>query len=105
MNRQASDRSKLYFKHPETAWAVERDGILVIRQDLRKCTLLPYPEAALWDMVSRQLPIRRIISLIAAMTQEDTGSITVWIDRTVEAWHREGWVVLKEKDGQYIDHI
>lgn len=75
----------------ETAWAVETAGVTLIRHD-GAVRFLRYPEAALWDLLSREVPLDRIVRITAAVAGLEPATARTWVRETIDAWVREGWL-------------
>ncbi len=48
-------------------WAVEADGILLLSDDSGATRFLAYPQAAIWDLMSRGNPLRQIAVKMCAI--------------------------------------
>jgi hypothetical protein len=70
---------------------VQRDGVLIFAPT--GCTHLPYPEAALWDLVisGRKLEDCTRLWAIVTCTPEDAASALV--GHILDGWQAAGWVV------------
>jgi hypothetical protein len=85
--------------HPAVVWAVESVGLVLIRRDTSKRAVLGYPEAALWDLLSRATPMKRLIPMMAAIAGLTPGSACSWVGTTMQTWAREGWIIAGKEDG------
>ena len=72
-------------------WSVERASILV--SDGRGgAQALAYPEAAVWDLVSRGYPFSRVVALMAHIAAVDSSAAETLVRSTMEQWAANGWV-------------
>ena len=85
--------------HPATVWAVDQTGVRVLRRDTGKTRHLPYPDAAVWDLVTRRVPAPRLVTMISTLIGEERSSAGAWIARTIRQWKQEGWLIGGEGDG------
>lgn len=79
--------------HPEVAWAVDIQGLTLIRKDTRERFALAYPRAAIWDLISRGVPrgrIERIVAVIARVSQARANEL---ISLAIEDWRSLGLLV------------
>ena len=82
---------------PGVAWCVETPGLLLVRRDTGTRRLLPYPDAALWELLGRGEPQDRVTRMMAAIAGITTPAAETWIAKTLDRWVREGW--LEEQHG------
>ncbi len=76
----------------EIKWAVETDGIIIIQPSLNRAIKLVYPEAALWDLLSRRLSLEQIIEMIAAISGKDRDESEKWVSGTCNTWMKTGLI-------------
>jgi hypothetical protein len=88
-----------YVSHPEVAWVVEKSGIRLIRQDTGASELIVYPEAMLWDLLSRNRPYERLVNIIATVAGLRKETAEHFIRKKVGDWIREGWLAEQAGDG------
>lgn len=81
-----------YCCHTDVVWSVESDSLNIIRRDTGTRLSLKYPEAALWDLLTRRVPIHRVIEMIAAIAGMEPEAARVWCIDTIGVWTREGWL-------------
>jgi hypothetical protein len=78
--------------HPAAgvSWCVEDRGIRLLAQEDGRTAFLPYPAAALWDLVSRRVPMDRAEAIVAMVAgwQGSTG----YVREQLESWMAEGWL-------------
>ncbi len=78
--------------HPGVAWSVEAPGLLLVRRDTGTRRLLPYPDAALWELFARGEPHDRVTGMMAAIAGLTAPDTETWIGKTLARWVREGWL-------------
>lgn len=83
---------------PGVRWAVETNSIL-ISDGRTELVRIDYPEAALWDFVSRRRRADRCVPLMAYIAGLDAVSAERLINDTLDAWERAGFVVGAGRDG------
>jgi hypothetical protein len=88
-----------YRCHPDLAWSVENNTTILIRRDTGATSTLGYPEAALWDFLSRGIPLQRIVPLIAAIAGMEKSSAHAWMAGAIDEWTAAGWLIEAEQDG------
>ncbi len=81
--------------HRPISWTVEYRGIRLINRETGNLLFLPYPEAALWDMIEGNIPAERITIIISAITHRDKEETDLWIKKTLSLWEEGKWVVKK----------
>lgn len=88
-----------YRCHSDVVWAIESVGLVLIRRDTRKRLVLHYPEAALWDLLSRQVAFDRLIKMMAAIAGLELSAAREWVTKTINGWARESWLIGGEGHG------
>ncbi len=81
-----------YRTAPGVSWAVVQGGVLVIGGAPLLSHLLPYPEAAIWDMLGRGRSVEhvaRLLPLIGRMSEEDAERL---IKDSLRRWSELGLV-------------
>lgn len=74
-------------------WAVETDFLVLFRKETNEKFILKYPEAALWDFLSREIPMFRIINMIAAIKRTDNLSAKEWVFAQIKIWLDQGLLI------------
>jgi hypothetical protein len=90
-----------YRFNPQIQWSVEDGGVYIFHPASGAKWRLKYPEAALWDFLTRQLPgplIVKMMKIIAVMEEDHT---KVWIREKIEDWKRMGWLMEGEMRGKH----
>jgi len=78
---------------PAVAWAVEQTGLTLLHRETGRTRALPYPQAALWDLLSRARPWNRLGETMAAIMGVDRVVAEAWMKDTVLDLAQEGWLV------------
>ncbi|MEQ8188908.1 MAG: hypothetical protein ABRQ39_13135 [Candidatus Eremiobacterota bacterium] len=78
--------------HAPISWTVEYRGIRLINRETGNLLFLPWPEAALWDMLSGNIDSERIISIISAITHRNKEETDLWIKNTLSLWKEGEWL-------------
>ncbi len=82
-------------RHVPISWTVEYRGIRLINRKTGNLLFLPWPEAALWDMLSGNIPAERITIIISAITHRDKEKTALWIKKTLSLWEEGKWMIKK----------
>ncbi len=82
--------SILYKSRPGVKWVVERECIVVISEGIKDHIILNYPEAALWDYLSRELEYGRICGDMALLLGKKRSEAERWISACLKNWKRMG---------------
>jgi len=88
MTRQSTE----YQCHPASLWAVEDHGLRLYRTDNQTTAALGYPEAALWDLLSRYRSLPTITDRLAVITGWTGTIVSEWISSQLDVWIEEGWL-------------
>jgi hypothetical protein len=76
----------------QVTWVVEPRGVVLIHARQGRCREIAYPEAAVWDLMTRRWPgetIRSMLELIAGIGPREAGEL---VDSCLDAWAEEGWL-------------
>jgi len=87
------DRAR-YSPAPGVRWAVEREGIMVING--AQAVEIGYPEAALWDLVVREVPWPRAVGMLSAIARISDVEAAKLAGDTLHEWAASGLVVPRE---------
>ena len=79
--------------HPDVAWSVDCRGLSLVHLKTGDRVCLVYPEAALWDLLSREVEMTRIIRIMTALTSLEDPAVRLWCRRTVQGWIDAGWML------------
>jgi len=80
-------------------WAVESDGVRLIRRDTAAGICLRYPQAALWDFVCRQVPPARARKMFAVFTKLPEEDADRLMRATLGQWFEAGWITRQDSHG------
>lgn len=72
-------------------WAVDRAGVTLANRDGSALTL-GYPEAAIWDLLSRGSAFPRIVSLTGRIASLEPEPAEALVRSTLEDWTRAGFL-------------
>lgn len=72
-------------------WNVGRSGLMLWAPGGRTCEL-HYPEAAVWDLASREPPFPRLVAATSAIAALSATEAEALVRRTLAAWVAEGWL-------------
>ncbi len=90
--------------HPSVSWAVEPWSITLFHREKRERRALRYPEAALWDFISRRYALDRAVRLLGAIAGLDEPAARALASATIEDWVRSGYLVEVTDHGQSRGH-
>ncbi len=99
MKKPGYSRSLTYQCHPQAAWIVEKYGLSLVHPDTGQSMRLNYPEAALWDLLSRGLPVQRAAVIMTVISKMAPGAVLRWIVETLDYWAQAGWLIIGGEDG------
>lgn len=72
-------------------WVVDRFTVRLTSANGASLTL-HYPEAAVWDLLSRGHPFVKVVSMITHIAGLDQSAADVLVRRAIEDWARGGFV-------------
>jgi|GEM_PF-981508 len=78
---------------PEVSWAVEGDGIILIRQDREGVIKLGYPQSAVWDLITQHYPFDKMISLVSAIDSSDDSTSIRIVAESLREWVNAGLLI------------
>lgn len=90
---------------PGVRWAVETRGLTLFRADLGAFCCVPYPFAALWDLLHRGYRFEdatRMMCHIADLTPNGARELIVQV---VHGWLEMGLLRKEGDDGEYLTHL
>ena len=85
-NRDQRTAARRYACKPEVAWVVEDDGILLVNRATGTTRFLGYPEAAVWDLLSRGRSFARAVSTLRATTERDAAEAERLVRDCIRQW-------------------
>lgn len=75
------------------SWVVEQQGILLIDRRTNRHTWLSYPEAAIWDLVARKIPEKRLLRMLAVISATNEREAAKLLQRCLEKLHKDNWLL------------
>lgn len=81
------------------AWAVDRGGLWLLCEASGASQWLAYPEAAVWDLLSRGLSFERTVSLLGPIASLGSDEAERLVRRCIEAWTEAGFLARTGDDG------
>lgn len=88
-----------YTTGPGIGWVVEENGLLVLDAVNRRELFLPYPEAALWDLLSRHQSLEVVMPVLLAIFKTNSTAYEQWALKEIALWETNGWLVREGADG------
>lgn len=76
---------------PDVRWVVDRFTVRLTGANDASLTL-HYPEAAVWDLLSRGYPFAKVVSMITHIAGLDQSAADVLVRRAIGDWARSGFV-------------
>lgn len=83
----------------QVRWAVEAGGVVLIDCATGAATTLGYPQAAIWDFLTRGESGERICAKLCAIASLDPEAAQVLVRETVAALREEGFLTPREEHG------
>ena len=81
------------------AWSVEPDGVLLVNTAGATARRLRYPEAAVWDWLSRGDSCAGATRKTAALAKLDPAAAERLVLEAVRSWVEAGFLVVESGDG------
>jgi hypothetical protein len=82
---------KKYRLSPNVRWVVERFTVIVTDGSGR-VRALRYPEAAIWDLVSRGYAYDKVVPMMAHIAARDAAEADTLVRTTLENWAGDGLI-------------
>lgn len=76
---------------PHILWSVLDDGLLVINRRSGATRRMGYPEAAVWDLLSRGRSMDQVHAFLGAVLKTDQARAQLRMDRFLELWSEAGF--------------
>lgn len=86
------NKRKRYRAGSNTGWTAEINGIKVFSKTADHMTIIPYPEAALWDLLQQKYSTDQIIPIISAFTGKDRQNVEKMIENNIHKWLEDGLI-------------
>lgn len=87
---RGEDSPTTYRVAPEVKWTVETQGLLLVVDGQGKTHWLPYPQAAVWDLISRGRPAPKVLMMTSHIASLDLERAEKLILESLEEWTRLG---------------
>jgi hypothetical protein len=94
-----SDRATVFSCGLAVKWAVNMHGIILVNSCKGMVFTLEYPDAAVWDLVSRGYPHEQIIRMLAAIMTLDVSESGRFLQGRLEEWIAQGFLIREASDG------
>lgn len=75
---------------PGLAWAVETHGIRLVDHARGHGRFIAYPEAALWDLLTRRRSRETLTRQMAAVCGRELSETEQWIETLLDSWLDQG---------------
>lgn len=82
----------------QAAWVVEPHGVALIHMAQGRRRELGYPEAAVWDLVTRGRPEKTICSMLELIAGIGPREARTLVDSCLDQWLAEGWLETGEPE-------
>ena len=89
---------------PHTKWAVDIRGILLMNEESGTVCLLLYPQAAIWDVISRGYSYAQTVRMVCAITSLQADEVEKLLVKSLEAWTRAGFLIKTPNYGESFSH-
>ncbi len=86
------DKRNSYIPGDHTEWTAEINCVKVLNKDTDKMITIPYPGAALWDLLQQKYPIDRIISIMSAVTGKNRTYVKNLVENNIHKWLEDGLI-------------
>jgi len=84
---------------PDVAYAVESTGIVLMGEPDGPVRHLGYPEAAVWDLISRRYTFDRTVAMLRAIASLDACEAEHVVRRCLREWTDAGFLVRHDAHG------
>jgi hypothetical protein len=90
-----------YILHPapQLNWLVDAYGITLIEKKTGKVHYLNYPEAAIWDLMTRNYTSDRIIAMLSAILSLKQEKAEPLFFKTIKEWSDKGLLIKESNNG------
>ncbi len=75
------------------SWVVEQGGILLIDRKTNRYIRLYYPEAAIWDLVVRGIPEKRLLRMLDVISDTDERETAKLLEKWLEKLKKDDWLL------------
>jgi hypothetical protein len=80
-------------------WSVEPMGILLFDQKAGCACAIAYPQAAVWDFLTRQYPLGRIIDLLGSIADLKAAEAHAFLQNSLAMWLAAGYLIRGDGHG------
>jgi len=88
-----SNRHEVTFRcNPHIKSAVELNGVVILNLDSGDSIFIGYPQAAVWDLVSRDFSFKQILKMISAITGQNEVEVERLIIECLNDWAENGYL-------------
>ena len=98
VNDAHTTASTTYHLSPGVKWVVETHG-LILTNGKETVRHVFYPEAAIWDLISRGYRLHKIIPMMCAIASLQTEQAEQLVLKTLEEWATVGFLTRENNDG------
>jgi hypothetical protein len=77
-------------------WIVEQTDLLLINKKKYSHQRLPYPDVAVWDLLSRNTPEDRLLKILETVTALSPEGVKSLVERCLNDWIADGWLENRE---------
>jgi|WetSurSiteA1Bulk_404760.scaffolds.fasta_scaffold00443_7 hypothetical protein len=75
-----------YSLNGQIEYATEVNCIKVYSGDLNKMVVIPYPEAALWNMIQQGYSFTAMSDMLAPILKKDKPETVLWMLKNIDSW-------------------
>jgi hypothetical protein len=86
------DAGRDYHCSDHTSWIVEELGLLLIHTKENRQTWLSSPEAAVWDLLTRNRPRECLFRMLAVIADTDQEKAEMLLESCLDQWLKDGWL-------------
>ncbi len=86
------NKRKRYIKGDNIEWTAEINCIKVLNKDIEKMITIPYPGAAVWDLLQQNYTAGQIIPVLSAITGKNKSEVEKLIEKNIQRWIEEGLI-------------
>lgn len=79
------------------SWIVEQRGVLLIDTAENRHLQLSHPEAAVWDLLTRYRPNKRLLRMLAVIADTDMDAAESVLEKCLKNWVAQGWLTCEER--------
>jgi len=84
---------------PHVVWSVERKGVLLLNQNSGSILHLDYPQAAVWNLISKSYSFDQTIPMLCAIASMNTAQAKQLVVESLDVWIQAGFLTMRDKNG------